>query len=147
MKLLPYSSFNKENNRFNLISQSWGDNCSEAQNLLEKNFTIYKDDNDWRDRCVYVTIHNNNELIGVCEIAIYTDHIFICYIYSAIRQQGIATSMIKYIMERYPDYNVYRCYVRKNNKSSLNMFKKLGFEIIKDEDDEEFYELELKLFQ
>ena len=142
MKYLKYFE-NNTNNRFDLTSPAWNDDCKEYQSFLDKNFPGYKEDSKWKDQSVYVSI-TSDKLLSVCEFQIYPDHIWISYIYTDVKQQGLSTSMIKYIIKCYPSVNKYKCYVRKSNIPSLNMFKKLGFEIIEEHDDS-FYELELNL--
>lgn len=129
---------------YKLSSPSWGISCTKFQDILRKKFEAY-DDCDWLDYSVYVSVYNGSELVGVCEFLIYIDYIFISYIYSDIKCIGVGSSMVKYIMNLYPAFSDYRCYVKKDNNASLSMFSKLGFGVIGDsENDDSFFELSRK---
>ena len=127
-----------------LSSPSCDTSCTELQALLREKFEAY-DDCDWLDYSFYVSVYHGSELVGVCEFLIYIDYIFISYIYCNIKRAGVGSSMVKFIMDSYPAFRDYRCYVKKDNNASLSMFSKLGFVVIGDsENDDNFFELRIK---
>ena len=93
-------------------------------------------------------------MVALCDIGYYheTDefvkgeHIWINYIYTKHKRQGIAAKLIDKIKKGYPDCN-FGCMVEYSNYASVNLFKKLGFKITSkykdDSDPEEYYVMTL----
>ena len=117
--------------------------CDEAIHFLNKRFKTYDINYKYMDYEIFINYYINNELIAVCEYCIYKDDdekekIHISYVFSDIKRTGIASYLIKIIIDNYKDKNI-TAFVRESNIPSLSMFKKLGF-VIKKETDKSIYE-------
>lgn len=124
---------------FELKSINWNNLSNDELNLfidfISKHFPSFIDDGDSyiKENYIYLPYYKDNKLVALCDFGLYEEnnkvYMHINYISTDIKRGGIASTMVKYILKSYPDYP-FRCYVRKTNIPSLNMFKSLGFEIV-----------------
>lgn len=146
---------------YNFYSIEWGDSpdkINEIRNYLSEKFTSWKPD-EHDDYDLYLTLEKNNKIVAACEFSFYYEeeeeedikypHLFsknhsesenievkpnyisINYIYTDMKRRGIASKIIKMIIDQYPQIKIFGCYIRESNIASINMFKKLGFKFIK----------------
>jgi len=106
---------------------------SKAFDSFIKNIKDYK---KYSDLWTYLEYRVNGRLEALCDIGYYDEssefcegeHMWINYIYTDRKRQGIAGKLVDKLKESYPDYN-FACMVRYSNYPSVNLFKKQGFKI------------------
>lgn len=80
---------------------------------------------------VYFIIKHNNEVAGYSAIALQIDSVLLSKIYvkQKYRGNGIASTMVSFIQNNYPDKSEIYLYVAKANAGAVEAYKKLGFTI------------------
>lgn len=124
--LIAFPIFESHNWRVEFKSPAWNDDVEVFRSQFREVFPEYS---SW-DNNVFLAVYDNGDLIGICEFGFHQDHIWIGYIWSKYKQQGLGTFMIKKLQEHYPEPQRLQCQVRKTNLASLGMFTKLGFKKI-----------------
>ena len=73
----------------------------------------------------------DNEIVGFLDYSVMYEKIEINYIFviEEYRKKGIAYNLIKYVIDNY-DFENITLEVNINNISAINLYKKLGFNII-----------------
>lgn len=73
----------------------------------------------------------DNKIVGFLDYSVMYEKIEINYIFviNEYRRKGIASNLIKYVIDNY-DFENITLEVNVNNVSAINLYKKLGFKII-----------------
>ena len=73
----------------------------------------------------------NDTLVGFLDYSVMYEKIEINYIFiiNEYRRKGIASNLIKYVIDNY-DFENITLEVNVNNTNAINLYKKLGFKII-----------------
>jgi [ribosomal protein S18]-alanine N-acetyltransferase len=74
----------------------------------------------------------DKKLIGYTFIWTIADEVHInnFAIHPAFRRKGLGLKLIRFIFDKFQEYNKYFLEVRKSNKAAINLYQKNGFNII-----------------
>lgn len=83
------------------------------------------------EACTYYGAYDDGRLIGYCACKPENDGVFISklYVRRANRRQGFAHAMVDRILKDHPDCAFLRLTVNRKNHSSVEAYKRLGFQI------------------
>lgn len=124
-----------------LASQIWHEYWVEILSIEQIDYMVDKFQSELaiknqieNENYVYFFIQNDNENVGYIGLSKKVDYLFLSkfYIKKDYRNKGIGTQTFEFIKE----FAIHNCYkkiqltVNKNNKNTIEAYKKWGFEIV-----------------